>query len=277
MLWSDAWNEIENDPAFLKYRGNYKVLLVSESLARTRQISNGENRYMHVRRGGVLHAVELIRLTEIDECEEFKRAVNVRHRQATADITRGELLNRVWQERFRPHARNSREVVIIDRHAAARSLESRGLFNLLHLVNAEHEGLNKCSVTLYSACDPEGERQSPEELRASIEAELMNSNFKNIESVEVYLPHNHNFAPDSKDRFVRFDESVLAIGHGLEVFEGVGDLVRDQIQVPITTTFTHESYEGVSDRMRDRENGLKAAAESAKIQYTIVVEYPTTP
>ncbi len=221
-IWARVWREIENDPTrYLKCRGDFSLALVSEARAQSRQISNGNSIYLDSHSIGV---VEWIRLTEVNASKEFERAETT----SRSPIRRRESVERIWQERFQSLAEFSREIVIIDRNAAMQSFN-----NLLEFIDKD---VANCVVTIYSSL----ENSELDEFRTTT------LTFENIRTLTVYLPNNHQFGREGRDRFIRFDERAFSLGHGItEIFRGS--------RVDIGTTFgpTELQY------MQDVETHLK--------------------
>lgn len=235
-LWDDAWQEIENNPTlYLRCRDNFRVALVSETRATNSQIPKGGSVYF---RSASIGRVEWIRLKEAGASKEFEQAENL----ATTPISANQLVQRLWQDRFQSLAKTSQDIVIIDRYTAVESLNcvngAHGidceLFRLLDLI--EQDSRN-CRVTVYSSCDAgRTNRSSPslEHLKVSLEAELRNRNFENINAVTINLPNNYHFSGSAaRDRFIRFGAKVCELGHGIDIFKGN--------RVGIGTTFTMKS------------------------------------
>lgn len=194
-LWVDAWQEILNDPLrFLRCKSDFSVALVSEKRAKDRQIPNGDSIYLD---GGALGDVEWIRFTELNASKEFERTEAI----SRSPILRGQQSEGIWQVRFRPLAKFSGEIVIIDRNAG-----TQGVTNLLNFIDND---TTNCAVTIYSSF----ENSELDDYRTR------SPNFNNIEAVTIYLPLNYQFGREGRDRFIRFDERAFSLGHGItEVF-----------------------------------------------------------
>ena len=198
-IWARVWREIENDPSrYLRCRGNFSLALVSETRAQNRQIPNGNSEYLYPR-GKRLGSVELVRLTEVNASKEFERAETI----STSPIRRRESVERLWQERFQSLAKFSREIVIIDRNAA-----TQGLASLLRFIDG---AATNCEVTIYSSLENSELKEYP---TGALD-------FENIDTLTIYLPYNHQFGREGRDRFVRFDERAFSLGHGItEILQG---------------------------------------------------------
>ncbi len=194
-LWADAWQEIRNDPVrYLRCRGDFSLALVSEARARSRRIPNGDSIYLD---SDSLGAVEWIRLTEVNASREFERAETL----SRSPISRMETVERLWQQRFQSLAKFSHEIVIIDRNAPM-----QGFTNLLEFIDRDAAN---CEVTIYSSL----------ENSELAEFQTRSLAFENIGALTVYLPYNHQFGREGRDRFIRFDKRAFSLGHGItEVF-----------------------------------------------------------
>ena len=172
---------------------------------------------------------------------------------ATRTINQGKLVIDLWDETFQPIAKRAREVVIIDRYAAVRTLNysdrSGGLYRLIDLIDGNS---NIRKITVYSAYNvARGIGQRPPalgDLKNSLRNKLGQSNFQNVESVNLYLAANDHFREEGRDRFLRFDSIACAIGHGLDVFEGQN--------VQVGTTFGLLSQPEDKRYVRDLERRL---------------------
>ena len=199
-IWARVWREIENDPSsrYPRCRGNFSLALVSETHAQKRQIPNGNSEYLYPR-DKRLGRVEWIRLTEVNASKEFERAETI----SRSPIHRRESVERLWQERFQSLAKFSREIVIIDRNAA-----TQGLASLLRLIDKDAAN---CAVTIYSSLENSELKEYPTGA----------PDFKNIDTLTIYLPQNYHFGREGRDRFVRFDERAFSLGHGItEILQG---------------------------------------------------------
>ena len=173
---------------------------------------------------------------------------------ATRTINQGKLVSDLWDETFQPIAKRSRELIVIDRYAAVRSMNysdrSSGLYRLIDFIDGNS---NIRKITVYSAYNVarrDGEASPTlSELKAAIRSKLEQSNFQNVESVDMYLPVNDHFREEGRDRFLRFDSIACAIGHGLDVFEGQ--------DVQVGTTFALLSQPDDRRYVRDLERHLK--------------------
>ena len=202
-LWNAAWQEIENDPVrFLKYRAEFEVALISQQIASNEDIPDGG--------GKCVRGVEAIRFTQINDSKKFRHAEELSRRR----IEIGEKATDIWQERFQRLANHVREVVIVDQFAV-RDSAIQGLTRFLNLLE-EHS--NRCNVTIYSS--PEQER--PEVVEA-IRSELGNLTCQfssyGINSLEVRLRSADDFRRYAHERHIRFDNRVVLIGRGMQIFQ----------------------------------------------------------
>ena len=229
-IWARVWREIENDPTrYLKCRGEFSLALVSEARAERRRIANGDSIYLDSDSLGI---VEWIRLTEVNASKEFERA----EKTSRMPIRREDSVERLWQERFRSLAEFSREIVIIDRNASI-----QGFTNLLEFINRDAAN---CVVVIFSSY----ENSELDEFRARVHA------FENIRTLTVYLPYNHQFGREGRDRFIRFDERAFSLGHGItELFQGS--------RVETGTTFGPTDLE----YLQDLEKRLKENTSPANV------------
>lgn len=70
---------------------------------------------------------------------------------AQSNLSKGQTIQHIWEERFQPLALYAKEVVIVDRYAF-KSIDEKpnGLFRLFKLFDSES---SVSSVTIYSQCD----------------------------------------------------------------------------------------------------------------------------
>lgn len=234
-IWARVWREIENDPTrYLKRRGDFIVALVSETRATDRQIANGESAYFN---SEGLGNVEMIRLTEVSESQEF-HDMSIR---AQSGLTEGQTIQDVWEERLESLASHSKHVVIVDRYSCSRIIESRlsnrdsdsnGLIQLIELMadRASLESITVFSSLNYTPEDNADRISNPE--RLEIVRDSLNDEMQQFESIrlEVNFPRNDILHSYAHDRHISFDGfRACAIGIGAEeAFQG--DTLRRNTQ-----------------------------------------------
>ena len=234
-IWARVWREIENDPTrYLKRRGDFSVALVSETHATDRQIANGESAYFN---SESLGNVELIRLTEVSESQEF-HAMSIR---AQSGLTEGQTILDVWEERLESLASHSRHVVIVDRYSCSRIIENRladrdnqgnGLIQLIGLMadNASLESIAVFSSLNYTPEENTHRISNPE--RIEIIRDALDNAMQQLGSMrlEVSFPRNDVLQNYAHDRHISFDGfRACAIGIGAEeAFQG--DVLRRNTQ-----------------------------------------------
>ena len=238
-IWALAWREIGNDPIrFLKCRDDFSLALVSEGRAQQRQIPNGDSMYLS---SGSLGTVEWIRLTEVNESKELRRAEGLGGKR----IGIGERVTDLWQERFQQLARHAREVVIVDEWAV-RDNTIQGLVQFLDLLDRDSSG---CDVTIYSSPETELQEQVTAIINNLSDCAVQLDGY-GINSIELRLRPEDDFRLYAHDRHIRFDNRVIGIGRGLRVFQY--ETVREA---------TDSSYRLLSPGTREgKENDLDEKA-----------------
>ena len=137
-------------------------------------------------------------------------------------VTPTESASQVWEERLRNHAKHSTSVLLVDIYAADR-WEGLQLF-LEKLITDGHqpdEGLQTTHIySRYRAFTGTGpgsaayiKRQLNEEAKRL--STSLGSALPNLE-IQVHLFHGDNLP---NDRWLRFDDNIVDLGHGLEVLE----------------------------------------------------------
>ena len=137
---------------------------------------------------------------------------------AQSNLSNGQTIQHIWEERFQPLAMYSKEVVIVDRYAF-KSIEEKpnGLFRLLKLFDSNP---SVSSVTIYSQCD------GPQPIKTKLKKKF--SKYRNIKILKVYMPKSDTFRDHGHDRHIRFDDfRACSIGIGLPEVLRWDDLERD--------------------------------------------------
>ncbi len=127
-------------------------------------------------------------------------------------------VNKIWEERFAMLARHSRQIVVIDRYTGVNTEGSTGAwFNFLQRLDGAG---GKCVVKLITS--PEG--RDPSVLHKSLSG--FRSSRGGVQALTVYVVESkwfmgrqEGFADGAHGRLLRFDNHVILMDAGLEVFK----------------------------------------------------------
>lgn len=160
--------------------------------------------------------LEAARFRRAPSAEGFRRARELAERP----ISEGQPVEELWKERFLFLAEHSKDICVVDRFCMSTSLDDHrncrstrsGIRRFLVGVNSCAEGTNVrvcSSVREYHARD----------LREHL-AEIAESLYPGIRSLELVLVEDTEFKVISHGRRIRFDQSVCELDIGLDVLKG---------------------------------------------------------
>jgi hypothetical protein len=165
--------------------------------------------------------MEVARISEVAVCELYEKAKS----RSETNIEEGEDIAGIWESRFSQLADISKRVSIVDRFCATESPDCPGLKYLLRKLCIAYT--HKSMVTVYSAhshTKSGSERYSPEDVAGNmnrIRGELkdeFNGNLGNIRELRLVCAPNRTFETRAADRYIRFDHTILEVGHGTKLF-----------------------------------------------------------
>lgn len=157
-------------------------------------------------------AVEVCRIECVDATEAFGQADAL----AQSHIEPGVAVSDLWRDRFGRLARHSSHIVLVDRYAAqshATNPAESGLRRLL--VNVDREG----SGVIVRLCSQLPDKTTVDAVEHSVTSVVSELRHGGIREIRVTLAPYKMFEHLAHDRYLRFDDKVVAIGVGLEVFE----------------------------------------------------------
>ena len=203
------WANVEALGDFDDYQNKFDIALMEEVRAYTLGIDEDSP--------VVYRATADIEATILRNVHLSQKIKNVED-LAQSNLSKGQTIQHIWEERFQPLAMYSKEVVIVDRYAFE-SIEEKpnGLFRLLKLFDSKP---SVSSVTIYSQCDV------PQPIKTKLEKKF--SRYRNIKILKVYMPKSDTFRDHGHDRHIRFDDfRACTIGIGLPEALRWDDLERD--------------------------------------------------
>jgi hypothetical protein len=171
-------------------------------------------------------SIETIRF----DCVSLSNVLRASYNLAHTPVNRGEDRDDVWRKRFHILAHTAKSVVVNDSWCVKRLLEEASRIRnkykqceferlmisnngLCFMLNMMARRLNKTSITIYSAFDDYGD--------ASAAANLLSKfvpNQTGRTSLFEIRTCSRSIYPDH-DRFIKFNESILSLGSGLEIFD----------------------------------------------------------
>lgn len=182
---------------------------------------------------------ELVSPSNFNESINFQRS----NEFAVKDIEQKEAIQDIWNSRFHNLACYSKVVTIIDRFSVINLLADHrdGLkTSIEHLFELLAKTNRKFSIKLYGACDIGGKATNITELKTYLNSVLRKKPCyaKCISSFDISLCKNNFFGKEAHDRMLRFDDHIIQIGNGLDVFRDSPVLYNTfNIKRPDSTNF----------------------------------------
>ena len=196
------WANVEALGDFDDYQNKFDIALMEEVRAYTLGIDEDSP--------VVYRATADIEATILRNVHLSQKIKNVED-LAQSNLSKGQTIQHIWEERFQPLAMYSKEVIIVDRYAFEYiDTQSNGLFKLLELFDSKS---SVSSITIYSYRSNLNE-QMCEQIRQIFEWGF--DNYSNINTLNVYMPRGQIFGMYGHDRHIRFDDfRACTIGIGL--------------------------------------------------------------
>ncbi len=210
--WAEkqSWHDLE------EVNGQFDLALLQQTTVARFRSSNDTEYCAHDPKNQVL--IEITRGDHILYTCRSRRVQDL----GSKSVTPEEPPRQVWEERLRDHAKHSTSVLLVDIYAA-RNWGGLRLFLEKLVTDGRKPGEDLQTVHIYSTYESfsgmgnntaanvknsinDGVRQLRKEFRSAV---------PNLE-VQVHLFHTSNFP---NDRWMRFDDNVIELGHGLEVLE----------------------------------------------------------
>ena len=197
----------------------------------------------------------------------------LRNRKVTHEIPRYMHLDDVWNEHFKELAHNVRgKIVIVDRYAIGewRDSHEKGLVRLLGYLDMSSRG---CDVEIYSGIAPVIDRETGKILETyddvrkrctkAIRSEVKQLSARGIKSVTLYLMHDAEFKRVTGDRHLRFDDTVCAGIHVMNLFQswnfGLSSPETDKKHI-----YTQDKSKAARTLMEGRECQLKHMSDAVE-------------
>lgn len=163
--------------------------------------------------------LEIVTPENINESLNFKNSILV----SQLDIKKDEVYSDVWNKRFLTLAEQTSTITIIDRYMALNIINdiNKGLKTSLEKFI---ESLSACdknySINVYSACDFANDNLNSSELSNYINNTLKKRPYfkKSNFEIKFALCKDHKFRDEAHDRMISFDNHVVQIGKGMDIF-----------------------------------------------------------
>ena len=159
--------------------------------------------------------VEVVRIDCVGEAKRVRDAREL----ASKPVESGERVLDVWRSRFERLAAYSNQVCVVERYALqnyANNRESSGLLRVLNNLLG-HPRLKKVSIFVADRSELNAHALPGMEETA---IELLERCKPGPATIEVVLVSDKDFGCIKHDRYLRFDQSVCALGTGLETLTG---------------------------------------------------------
>ena len=193
---------------------------------------------------------------EIARYDSFLMAQTVSSalRLRQTNILSGERLGKVWTDRLEPYARRSRHITIVDAYCGARQSQRR--YGGLHGFFQRIDGLGGPGSSLTVICAVGTElRCNESDCKLAVEnAWRTNSGRGGIRALELRMIPDYEFREYFHERYIRFDNTVIELGSGLQLFE--------ESLVERTTTFAIKDV--IDAGAREVEKRLTMVATSVR-------------
>ena len=186
--------------------------------------------------------IEIVKINSFDQGHFYKKAKIL----AKKPIRVGENINKVWESRFSQLADYSSSVTIVDRFCLSGADNNTGLKFILSKLCASNDP--KCTVVIFAAYKKETElkeedsngdmimpkkniKYTKEGITSNLnkiieELKLIYPDTDMVKSVYLYLVHDKIFKKKSHGRFIRFDNTVVEVDLGCELFRHTEDKLK---------------------------------------------------
>ena len=206
-----TWNDIK------EHQGQFDLALLQQpNVARVRSISTGNQYCLHDPSGDV--PIEIAQGDHVLFTCQSREVQNL----GSSTVEPTETPTQIWQERLRGHVKHSTSVLLVDIYAAD---QWKGLQTFLEklVTDGREWGQNLQTVHLYSAYGSfsgQGPGTAAFIKKRLLEeanrlSDMVDSAAPSLR-IQVHLLHRNNMP---NDRWLRFDENIVGLGHGLEMFE----------------------------------------------------------
>ncbi|WP_368871786.1 hypothetical protein [Proteus terrae] len=161
---------------------------------------------------------EVLSINEIYDSEYFINSEDYSQR----DILEKEKITDIWNSRFLELSLCTKVITIIDRYLIKNAIDDlnkgkkTSLSNFINLLSKNNK---KIAINVYSACDIDGDSTNKADIISVID-NVKNKPFFNSKNItlKVSLCKNKYFSQVAHDRMIRFDNHVVQIGTGFEIF-----------------------------------------------------------
>ncbi|MCW7553952.1 hypothetical protein NX722_15245 [Endozoicomonas gorgoniicola] len=165
------------------------------------------------------HHLEIINPTNINESINFTTSKD----SCEQDIKANEDFSELWCRRFDGLAKHTSIITIIDRYMALNieyDLNRRKATSLERLIEKLFAYDKKFVIDIYSACDIPNKNINASSIKSYIESTVKKKPYykdKNFE-IRFSLCKDRIFKTKAHDRMMCFDDHVVQIGKGMEIF-----------------------------------------------------------
>ena len=238
------WSDLEAPSDFRSCRDTIRLALVEATRATVLGIADQDDDSSTY--SVTCCGVDVTELMTFHLSKEYDRVDTL----SSLDISSNENREDLWEERFAELARTSAEVVIVDRYGLEDLSADRSEKRFLTFLRFLERDARGCEVTLYTSCKAFSRDSS---VVTRIDRELRNRITRldpdRVRGVTVFLSPDDDFRRVFADRYIRFQQSICKIGHGLEIFAGP--------RVMRTNTFGYAAGPADLEKVKDTETKLK--------------------
>lgn len=161
------------------------------------------------------NGLEICRLENIDQSSSFGRVVDA----WSGNVKKGAKTRDVWSERLSGLATYASTISIVDRYCvgnAAKATDKQrnsALADIMKKIGSS-KGPRKKSVNIYSSL------AEVSLIRAKAELDRISQSYQmpEIASIHLYMIDEVTFGRAAHDRFIRFGQTVVSIGKGVDLF-----------------------------------------------------------
>jgi hypothetical protein len=194
---------------------------------------------------GATTDVEICRFSSVDRSKALKEAEN---QQRERLIPEGSVVDDVWDEYFLPFAEHAQRIVIVDRYGGELGNNIEGLKLFLTKLDRCRHDANRCHVTVFLGFK---DRNQIPLVRREIDSHCDGWKDGNLGNLTLLFVEERQFQRISHGRYIRFDERVIIVDLGMELFyRQRGGLWRQCQYTPSQSLATFKEFRKIEAGLR---------------------------
>lgn len=160
---------------------------------------------------------ELISPSHVNESKFFNKSEEL----SKLDISKKDSIDDIWFSRFKNLSKFTKRIIIIDRYAAKNIMEdhsNKKVSSIDKFIKFLSFNKKKYSIELYSSFGEGNNCVNLEKLKKYISEELKIKSYCKGIKLKISLCKSSDFSDHAHDRMLRFENHIVQIGNGLDIF-----------------------------------------------------------